>query len=352
MGRAVIQEIFVVWVVGCICFAGGCGRPQKQQAIVPPGPLGGREKAQTVVVRVGTWKTAQTIAPFLYQRFVPANYRVEVKPFTNPGDQKTALLAGSLDMCGTTIVHAIVSASRGEPVVYVAALCDKCSALVVGADSGIRTPADLKGKTIGYVPSTMHDVLLRETLTRAGLDPNKDVKLTRVDFFDMGQALASGAIDAFLSGEPFPTIAKLKGYGRILAYPYYGESIGTINGGMLTTRDMIEQRPEVVQELVIAHALATEYLKAHPDEWIRMATEFGNDEAVLREAAKNILLTWDIDDEYIRHAKNLAKRMLALGMIEREPDWEQFFDTRFVEKARQVVAAAKEKWQAQSTASK
>ena len=43
--------------------------------------------------------------------------------------------------------------------------------------------------------------------------------LVRIDFFDMGTALARGSIDGFLSGEPFPTIAVTEGYGRILSYP-------------------------------------------------------------------------------------------------------------------------------------
>ena len=33
--------------------------------------------------------------------------------------------------CGTTLAHAIHSAAKGQPVVVVAALCNKCSALVV-----------------------------------------------------------------------------------------------------------------------------------------------------------------------------------------------------------------------------
>ena len=96
------------------------------------------------------------------------------------------LLAGSLEICGTTLAHAIHSASQGQPVVLVAALCNKCSALVVKKDGPIKQVADLRGKKIGYVPGTMHEILLRETLTRNGLSPQKDVRLTRVDFFDMG----------------------------------------------------------------------------------------------------------------------------------------------------------------------
>ena len=91
---------------------------------------------------VGTWKTAQTIQPFFYDRFIPGSLNVRVFPFTNPADQKAALLAGSLDMCGTTLAHAIHSASRGQPVVVVASLCNKCSALVVRRDG---PPARFKG---------------------------------------------------------------------------------------------------------------------------------------------------------------------------------------------------------------
>ena len=137
-------------------------------------------------IRLGTWKTPQTIQPFFYAQFMPADTDLQVFAFTNPADQKTALLAGSLDMCGTTLAHAIHSAALGQPVVLVAALCNKSSALVVARDGSIRAVADLKGKKIGYVPGTMHEILLRETLTRQGLSPQTDVQLTRVDFFDMG----------------------------------------------------------------------------------------------------------------------------------------------------------------------
>ena len=96
---------------------------------------------------VGTWKTAQTIQPFLYAPFADGA-AVKVHPFTNPGDQKAALLAGSLDMTGTTLALAIQAASRGEPIVLVASLGNKCSALVVRKDGGVKSVADLKGKKI------------------------------------------------------------------------------------------------------------------------------------------------------------------------------------------------------------
>ncbi|SHJ26929.1 NitT/TauT family transport system substrate-binding protein [Desulfofundulus thermosubterraneus DSM 16057] len=237
-------------------------------------------------------------------------------------------------MCGSTVALALTAASKGEPVVAVCGLCNKCSALVVRKDSEIHKPSDLKGKKIAYVPGTMHHVLLLEVLRRAGLDPEKDVHLTRVDFFDMGQALSQGAVDAFLSGEPYPSLAVVNGYGRILAYPYYGEDVGTINAVMITTRDKIKNNRRLIQQLVNAHAMATEQLKNRPEEWLNLASRFGTDRKVLDIAVGNMELAWDLDKEYIQRAKNLAKRMKELGMISQIPDVDALFDLSFVEEAR------------------
>ncbi len=284
--------------------------------------------------KVGTWKTAQTIQPFFYQDFLSEQDTVKVYPFTNPADQKSALLAGSLDMCGTTLAHAIHSASMGQPVVLVAAMCNKCSALVVKKDAGIESVVDLKGKKIGYVPGTMHEILLRETLTRNGLSPRTDVQLLRVDFFDMGLALSQGDIHAFLSGEPFPTLAEEKGYGTILSYPYYGDAIGDINAGLLVTRQFVDQHPEKVLRLVKAHAQASRHLTADPEEWLTRASDFGTAKSSLEKAAPNMELAWNMDADFVRRTKALGQRMQDLGIIRRQPDYEQLFDLSFVQQVQ------------------
>jgi NitT/TauT family transport system substrate-binding protein len=285
--------------------------------------------------RVGTWKTAQTIQPFFYEKNLKPDDTISVFPFTNPADQKTALLAGSLDMCGTTIAHAIHSASRGEPVVIVASLCNKCSALVVAKNGPVHSVAHLKGKKIAYVPGTMHEVLLRETLSQHGLSPGKDVHLMRVDFFDMGMALGRGNIDAFLSGEPFPTRATVEGYGRILSYPYFEKTIGTINAGMLVLQKTIQEKPEKVYSLVLAHAKVTEHLKSHKDEWLKGASRFGTSIEILKKAAPNMELDWYMDDAFTQKVRALGRRMKDLGIIAREPDYNKLIDLSFVNRIRQ-----------------
>lgn len=320
------------YVAGLLAAAGmlsaliGCGLGGSGQ----DGHGAGRTNMQATV---GTWKTAQTITPYFYQDFLEEGASVTVLPFTNPGDQKTALLAGSLNMTGTTLPTAIAAAAAGEPLKIVASLCNKCSALVVGKNTNIEGPSDLKGKTIGYVPGTMHHVLLLDTLRRAGLN-SEDVTLIRIDFFDMGQALAEGKIDAFLSGEPYPSQAVKNGYGRILSYPYFDDSIGTINAAMMVTDQTIEQNAELVQKLVDAHIAATQYKNRAVDAWLDKAASFGTDRAMLEASMDNMELCWDIDGQYIQNCNNLAEQMLELGMIQSVPDVEQMFDLSFLEQAK------------------
>jgi NitT/TauT family transport system substrate-binding protein len=299
--------------------------------------LGWPAISQALEYRVGTWKTAQTIQPYFYEEYLPKGDRLALFTFTNPADQKTALLAGSLDMCGTTLAHAIQSASMGQPVVVVAALCDKASALIVKKDGPVMTVADLKGKKIGYVPGTMHEILLRETLTRNGLSPDKDVTLIRVDFFDMNLALARDGIDAYLSGEPFPSQAVDQGLGRILTHPYYDQSVGTINAGMLVTRKMIEKEPERVAALVRAHVLSTRYLMENQPVWLGKAAEFGTPLPVLEKAASNIELSWDMDADFIRKVRALGERMQSLGLIQKQPDYTALIDPSFVQAVKRSL---------------
>mgnify|MGYP003279668920 CR=1 FL=1 len=295
--------------------------------------LTGCGKKEDTKVTVGSWQTAQTIQPFFYEEYLTGQYEAEVLPFTNPGDQKTALLAGELDMTGTTLVTAIVAAEKGEPIRIVTGLCNKCSALVVKKNSGIEKPEDLKGKKIAYVPGTMHHALLLEVLERAGLDAEQDVELLQIDFFDMGQALKEGSIDAFLSGEPYPSEALLGGYGQILEYPYFDDSIGTINAAMIVREEMIQEEPEKVQALVNAHVKATKALQEEEQKWLDASYEFGTSKDVMDIAKENIELGWDIDEEFITHTKALAEKMKELGIIQQVPDVDAMFDLSFLEKA-------------------
>jgi NitT/TauT family transport system substrate-binding protein len=55
---------------------------------------------------------------------------------------------------------------------------------------------------------------------------------------------------------------------------------------------------------------------------------------MLEAAAPNMELAWDMDETFVRQAKALGSRMQALGIIERQPDYDRLFDLSFVQQAR------------------
>ncbi|MEO7664012.1 MAG: ABC transporter substrate-binding protein [Candidatus Limnocylindrales bacterium] len=114
--------------------------------------------------------------------------------------------AGTIDIGvadGTDVVPAV---SQGIPVRYLATLYRSFPSIVfTPTDSGIATPADLRGRKVG-IPGRYGSswVMLQALLGSAGLTPD-DVQV--VEYPDYGQAAAvqQGAVDAatgFVNNEP------------------------------------------------------------------------------------------------------------------------------------------------------
>jgi NitT/TauT family transport system substrate-binding protein len=103
---------------------------------------------------------------------------------------------------------------------------------------------------------------------------------------------------------------------------------------MLVTERTIRENPELVFKLVLAHAKATEYLRENKRVWLEKASGFGTPVEILEKASRNMELAWDMDESFVRKAGALGERMLELGVIEREPDYEKLFDLRFVKKVK------------------
>ena len=55
----------------------------------------------------------------------------------------------------------------------------------------------------------------------------------------------------------------------------------------------------------------------------------------MEEASSNIELSWDMDEAFVKRAKALGARMEALGVIDRQPDYERLFDLSFVKKVKE-----------------
>jgi len=115
----------------------------------------------------------------------------------NPNDPPKLVAAGKADLAVSYQYQLNLQVAGGLPVTRVATLvATPLNCLVVLADGGIRTLADLKGKTIGYSVGGFETVLLKVMLARAGLTLD-DVHLVNVNF-SLSPSLLSGKTDAVI----------------------------------------------------------------------------------------------------------------------------------------------------------
>jgi NitT/TauT family transport system substrate-binding protein len=286
--------------------------------------------------RVGMLRISpHLMAPRFYARFLPAGLRLETIAFNNATEIKNAVVTRSIDFAVTGVTAALLGASRGEPIRVLAAAADGASAIVARKTSNIRSVAQLAGRSVGYVPGSAQDVLLRLTLRKVGLDATRDVRLLKLGFGDMPNALERGDIDAFTGAETGPSVALLRRRAHVVAYPY-DTAVGKINIVLATNADTIAQDPELCRQLLQTHARATDYMRVNQAEWARATSKaWGAKLEAVQLAISNITLRWQLDAGYVAQARALGEHLQALKQIKQQPNYDEFFRMEFVRELAQ-----------------
>jgi NitT/TauT family transport system substrate-binding protein len=142
-------------------------------------------------------------------------------------------------------------------------------ALIVANASPIKSFADLKEKTLGHLPGIQWRTLSRHAVREAGLDPDKDVRLSELAVGLQVQALIAGTVDATLSLEPVGSIAVASGEAkRALSNPMsQAVSDPFYSGVSLLTTKFMKERPAIAIRVVEALDEATALAEANFDKY-------------------------------------------------------------------------------------
>jgi NitT/TauT family transport system ATP-binding protein/nitrate/nitrite transport system substrate-binding protein len=110
-------------------------------------------------------------------------------------------------------------------------------------------------------PYSIHNYLLRRWLADAGLDPERDVRLTFAPPPRMAELLADGVIEGFAAGEPWNAAAVAAGSGLVAAR---GGEIwpGAPDKVLATTLAWAEREPAALAALIRAIARAGDWCAA------------------------------------------------------------------------------------------
>ena len=282
------------------------------------------------VIKVGTLKLIHAITPYFYEKFTPPGYKIEVFPYETPTDGKNAVVTRSVDFGTYGLAAATLGGAAGEPVVVIAAQCNRGMAVIAGINSDIKSIKDLRGKKVAILPGSTQEVVILDRLKMEGMSI-KDIQPVRVPFSEMPAALERGDVDAYVGAEPGPGISLANGVGKVVEYPY-STAIGTLNMVWGAKADTVEKDPALVKLMMEIHRKATEYAMSNREAMVEMAMQkLGQQKKSIELAAPNVELTWKIDDEFIRRAKAYAQLMYEKKQIRDLPNLDKAITTKFMQ---------------------
>jgi NitT/TauT family transport system substrate-binding protein len=206
------------------------------------------------------------------------------------------------------------------------------STVMVRKDLPATSLKDLRGRTFA-IPSKYSNqhLVIRKLMKDEGVGA-EEIRFVEMPPPDMPGALASRAIDAYFVGEPHAARAELDGSGRVL---YHAKDIWPrfISCVLVVTEQLIDEKPEVVRDLVRGIAESGEWAENHRSDAARLVSPyFRQDEALLR-----YVLTQPPDRVSYRsltpqdaEMQQIADMGLEAGILERRLDVTGLVDRRFI----------------------
>ena len=287
-------------------------------------------RAETRTVKMGALRLVHSMPPYFYERFAPADLKIEIIVFDSPTDGKNAVVTKSVDFGTFGIAAAILGGAVGEPVVVVGALSNKGMGVISKAGSDIKSVKDLKGKRVGIWPGSTQEVFIMERLRMEGLSI-KDITPVRVPFGEMPAMLARGDVDAYVGAEPGPALSITSGAGQLVEYPY-STPMGGLNMIFGTHEDTVAKNPDLVRTMLKTHRQAVEFMMTNKPLVTDMTVQkLGANRAAVDQAlgANNVEYVWKLDATVQGQAKTYAQQMLELKQIRALPKFDTFLNPTF-----------------------
>src|SRR5260370_26811798 len=181
-----------------LSLAAGAGLIRMPHVLAAEGSL------ETTAIRLARSPTICVAPQYVAEELLHAEGFADIRYVdTLAPDVPQAVARGKVDFSLAYASQFIATIDAGEPVTLLAGVMVGCFELF--AREGIRSIAELKGKTVGVqaLGSTPH-VLLTVLAAHLGLDPVKDIHWVTDPNVNPLQLFVQGRIDAFLGFPPEP----------------------------------------------------------------------------------------------------------------------------------------------------
>ncbi len=200
--------------------------------------------ADTVTLSIPTKTFQQVIYPIAQERGYMKEEGIDLKlVYVEATPSIQTLLAGSLQFTGSGTSALVAIAKGGAPLKTVLAVNDQVLQWVLTRPN-ISSVKDLKGKKIATTGiATVAVFMLKQILTKYGIDGNKDVFYVDPGSNNQLTMLLAGAADAAILGPDQRYIALDNGMKELF---YYGKEVKNSWGTLATSDRVIKEQPKMV----------------------------------------------------------------------------------------------------------
>lgn len=188
---------------------------------------------------------------------------VELSIVEGLAERKQALISGNLEGLATAVDVFVNLEGAGIDMDMVWMLDRSNGADGIVATSDVKTPADLKGKTIATEVGTTEHLFLLKVLEQYGLSQD-DINLTPMTIGDAGTAFVAGKVDAAVTYDPYLAQGIEAGGTGFTTADYDIDLMDAVG----FTDKVIESEPDAVQGFVDAVAEAMDYIADNKDECV------------------------------------------------------------------------------------
>ena len=189
--------------------------------------------------------------------------------------------------------------------------------LMVKADSPLRTPADLPGKTVAVKKGTSTYGGFLAFLAAAKLDAAR-LRVIDMKPSEMPAALAAGSVDAFVASEPTPSLAEVRGARQLATLGGLGNSYPVL---LLARDDFLRTRPGEARRLLRALHRAEAFIRQDPAATCAiLANVTGLPPDVTRRAMQRHAYHVALDADVLSSLDATARFLAGQGIIPHMPD--------------------------------
>ncbi|WNW10344.1 aliphatic sulfonate ABC transporter substrate-binding protein [Pseudomonas sp. DTU_2021_1001937_2_SI_NGA_ILE_001] len=216
----------------------------------------GYQKSSTLLTLLKTRGT-------LEQRLQAQGIRISWHEFPSGLPLLEALNLGNVDLSADVADTVPVFAqAAGAKLTYFAreTASPRAQAILLPADSSVRSLADLKGKRVAVTKAAGSHYLLIEALAKAGLS-FKDISPAYLIPADGRAAFENGKVDAWVTWDPYVASAQRQQQARILVD---GSGLASYQRYYLAGSDYAKAHPDVLQQVYTALRETGRWAKAEP----------------------------------------------------------------------------------------